>query len=173
MIVTYGFDVRNVLTYDARPMSGSLRAWYSLHDLELLANRGVTLSGELDIDTLTRLKSLLHSGVGSVRATLRFRQRGDGWLAVELDYQGSVHLVCQRCLEPFRHEVKETVNVVAADGDSLPVETPAGYEPFELEEGRLQPAQLIEDELIVAIPLVPKHARVEDCGSLARVSREL
>ena len=149
-------------------MSGSLRAWYSLRDLESLADRGVTLSGELNIDTLTRLKSLLPSGVGSVRATLRFRQRGDGWLAVELDYQGSMQLVCQRCLEPFRHEVKETVNVVAADGDSLPVETPAGYEPFELEEGRLQPAQLIEDELIVAIPLVPKHARVEDCGSLAR-----
>ena len=55
-----------------------------------------------------------------------------------------------------------------ADGDSLPATVPAGFEPFELEGGRLQPAQLIEDELIVAIPLVPKHARVEDCGSLAR-----
>ena len=44
---------------------------------------------------------------------------------------------------------------------------PAGYEPIELDEGRLSPAVLIEDELIVAIPLVPKHARPEDCGSLA------
>ena len=50
----------------------------------------------------------------------------------------------------------------------MPATAPEGFEPFELEEGRLQPAQLIEDELIVAIPLVPKHARVEDCGSLAR-----
>jgi uncharacterized protein len=154
-------------------MSGSLRAWYSLRDLESLAVRGVTLSGELEIDTLTRLKSLLHSGVGSVRATLRFRQRGDGWLAVELDYQGSVHLMCQRCLEPFRHELAETVNVVVVDGDSVPLAAPTGYESFELEGGRLQPAQLIEDELIVAIPLVPKHARVEDCGSLARAIAEL
>ena len=149
-------------------MSGSLRAWYSLRDLESLADREVTLSGELDIDELTRLKSLLHSGVGSVRATLRFRQRGDGWFAVELDYEGSMQLVCQRCLEPFRHELAERVNVVVADSESSALTAPAGYEPFELEEGRLQPAQLIEDELIVAIPLVPKHARVEDCGSLAR-----
>jgi uncharacterized protein len=166
--VTYGFDVRNLLTYDARPMSGSLRAWYSLRDLESLANREVTLSGELKIDNLTRLKGLLHSGVGSVRATLCFRQRGDGWLAVELDYEASVDLVCQRCLEPFRHELADTVNVVLADEDSVPLAVPAGYEPFELEEGRLQPAQLIEDELIVAVPLVPKHGRVEDCGRLAR-----
>jgi uncharacterized metal-binding protein YceD (DUF177 family) len=60
------------------------------------------------------------------------------------------------------------VNVVIADSDSLPATVPTGFEPFEVEEGRFQPAQLIEDELIVAIPLVPKHARVEDCGSLAR-----
>ena len=149
-------------------MSGSLHAWYSLRDLESLANRGVTLSGELDIDKLTRLRGLLHSDAGSVRATLRFRQRGDGWLESEVDYRAPVELVCQRCLEPFQQELAERVNVVLADGDSLPAVVPEGFEPFELEDGRLQPAQLIEDELIVAIPLVPKHARIEDCGSLAR-----
>ena len=149
-------------------MSGSLHAWYSLGDLESLANRGVTLSGELDIGTLTRLKGLLHSDSGSVSATLRFRQRGDGWLGSELEFKADVELVCQRCLEPFRQELVESVNVVLADSDSLPETVPTGFEPFEVEEGRFQPAQLIEDELIVAVPLVPKHARVEDCGSLAR-----
>jgi len=149
-------------------MSGSLHAWYSLRDLESLAARGVTLSGELEVGTLTRLKSLLQSDAGSVRATLRFRQRGDGWVGAELEFETAVELMCQRCLEPFRHELDESVNVVIADGDSLPETVPTGFEPFELEDGRLQPAQLIEDELIVAIPLVPKHARVEDCGSLAR-----
>lgn len=149
-------------------MSGSLHAWYSLRDLESLADRGVTLSGELDIGQLTRLKGLLHSDSGSVRATLRLRQRGDGWLASELEYRADVELVCQRCLEPFRQELEDKVNVVLADSDSLPTTVPTGFEPFELEDGRLQPVQLIEDEVIVAIPLVPKHARVEDCGSLAR-----
>lgn len=149
-------------------MSGSLHAWYSLRDLESLADRDGVLSGELDIGQLTRLVSLLHSDAGSVRATLRFRQRGDGWLGLTLDYQAAVELMCQRCLEPFRHELAESVNVVVADAESMPATAPVGFEPFELEGGRLQPAQLIEDELIVAIPLVPKHARVEDCGSLAR-----
>jgi uncharacterized protein len=149
-------------------MSGSLHSWYSLRDLESLANRGVTLSGELTIGTLTRLKSSLHSDVGSVSATLRFRQRDDGWLGAELALKATVELVCQRCLEPFRHELAETANVVLADAASLPAAVPAGFEPFELEDGRLQPAELVEDELIVAMPLVPKHGRVEDCGSVAR-----
>ena len=149
-------------------MSGSLHAWYSLRDLESLADRGVTLSGELNIGQLTRLRGLLHSDSGSVRATLRFRQRGDGWLASEVEYRADVELICQRCLEPFRQALEDKVNVVIADSDSLPTTAPTGFEPFELEGGRLQPVQLIEDEVIVAIPLVPKHARVEDCGSLAR-----
>ena len=164
--VTCGFDVGNRLTYHARPMSGSLHAWYSLRDLESLANRGVTLGGELAINELTRVIDLLHSAVGSVRAALKFRQRRDGWIAVELDLKASVELVCQRCLEPFRHDLAERVDVVVAG--ALRAAVPDGFEPFELEEGRLQPARLIEDELIVAIPLVPKHAREEDCGSLAR-----
>jgi uncharacterized protein len=154
-------------------MSGSLHAWYSLRDLESLADRDVALNGELALGKLTRLVSLLHSDVGSVRATLRFRQRRDGWLAIALDYQAAVQLVCQRCLEPYTHELADSVNVVAADREAMPENTPTGFEPFELEEGRLQPVQLIEDELIVAMPLVPKHARVEDCGRLARESREL
>jgi uncharacterized protein len=149
-------------------MSGSLRAWYSLRDLESLADRGVTLHGELDIGALTRLKGLLSSDAGSVSATLGFAQRRDGWLGVGLDYRGVVELVCQRCLEPFRHELAGHVDVVVADVAALPAVTPEGFEPFELADGRFQPAELIEDELIVAIPLVPKHARVEDCGSLAR-----
>ena len=153
-------------------MSGSLHAAYSLRDLESLANREVTLRGELALNELTRLLEVLHSAVGSVRAALRFRQRRDGWIAVELDLQASVELVCQRCLEPFRHELAERVDVVLADAATLPATVPEGFEAFELEEGRLRPAQLIEDELIVAVPLVPKHARLEDCGSLARYSAE-
>jgi uncharacterized protein len=149
-------------------MSGSLHAWYSLRDLESLAAREITLQGELDLSKLTRLVSLLHSDVGSVRASLCFRQRRDGWVGMELDYQAAVHLVCQRCLEPFRHDMADRVNVVLADAAQVPSAVPEGCEPFELEEGRLQPEQAIEDELIVAIPLVAKHARIEDCGGLAR-----
>jgi uncharacterized protein len=154
-------------------MSGSLHAWYSLRELESLAAREVTLAGDLDLRKLTRLVSLLHSDAGSVRASLCFRQRRGGWIGVELTYQAAVQLVCQRCLEPFREELTDRVDLVLADAASVPSAVPEGFEPFELEEGRLLPAQLIEDELIVAVPLVAKHARIEDCGGLARTLAKL
>jgi len=148
-------------------MSGSLHAWYSRRDLESLADREGVLSGELELSKLTRLVSMLNSDAGSVEASLRFSQRRDGWLEAELTYSASVELTCQRCLEPFRHELAGRVKVALADADSAAT-VPEGDEPFELTEGRLLPAELIEDELIVSMPLAPKHERLEDCGSLAR-----
>jgi uncharacterized protein len=148
-------------------MSGSLHAWYSLRDLESLAGRHGELRGELEIKKMPRLATLLQSAEGSVRAGLRFRQRGDGGLGLTLEFDTTVQLLCQRCLEPYSEHLANEVEVALVDEGLSERSLPEGFEPFELEDGRLLPARLIEDELIVAIPLVPKHARVEDCGSLA------
>jgi uncharacterized protein len=149
-------------------MSGSLHTWYSLHDLETLGVRRVVLSGEIELRRLSRLAGLLHSDAGSVRASLRVRQRRDDRLIVELEYAATLQLLCQRCLEPISHRVAERIDLAVIESTAASASVPAGCEPFELDDGRLLPVQLIEDELIVAIPLVPKHARIDDCGSLAR-----
>lgn len=148
-------------------MSGSLHAWYSLRDLEALGQRHATLDGEIELSKLNRLAGLLHDSSGSVKASLRAQQRGEGWLALQLQYDATVQLLCQRCLEPLAEHLTGQVEIAVVESEGAAV--PEGYEPVELERGRLKPAELIEDELIVALPLVPKHARVADCGSLARV----
>lgn len=149
-------------------MSGSLHAWYGPRDLAALAGREAALSGKLDLSKLARLVSLLRSDDGAVEATLRFRQRRDGWLAIALDYRATVELTCQRCLEPFRRELGEHVDLVVAGEGASPAIVPEGYEQYELTRGRLNPGELVEDELIVGVPIVPKHERIEDCGGLAR-----
>ena len=147
-------------------MSGSLHAWYSLRDLESLGRQG-ELSGELRLEKLPRLAGLLQSAEGSVRASLRFRQRGDGRLAFTLEYETTVQLLCQRCLEPYGQHIANRVELVLVEEGAAEASLPQGHEPVELDAGRLLPAQVIEDEVIVSLPLVPKHGRVEDCGSLA------
>ncbi|MEO8464432.1 MAG: YceD family protein [Gammaproteobacteria bacterium] len=149
-------------------MSGSLHDWYSQRDLESLAERERVLSGELQLSKLTRLVGMLNSDAGSVRASLKFGQRRGGVREVELTYTATVEPKCQRCLEPFCYEFADRVNLVLVEAGSKLDAVPEGYEPFELSDGRLLPAELIEDELIVSMPLAPKHGRLEDCGSVAR-----
>jgi uncharacterized protein len=147
-------------------MSGSLHAWYSLRDLESLHTRHGELGGDLELAQLPRLAGLLQSADGSVRARLRFEQRGGG-IGLTLEYETTVQLTCQRCLEPYGEHIANRVELALVEQGADEASTPQGHEPVELDDGRLLPARLIEDELILSIPLVPKHARVQDCGSLA------
>ena len=152
-------------------MSGSLAAWYSLDDLGILAARQAALVGEIELRQMARLRDLLESTGGSVKAGLQLRQRHEGYVTAELSYQVELVLRCQRCLEPLRMAVDERVQlaITQPEGEAC---VPAEYEPVTLEGERLRPADLIEDELIIALPLVPKHAADEDCGvQLSRAPR--
>lgn len=149
-------------------MSGSLHTWYSLRDLEALGARQSVLSGELPLARFVRLVDLLRGDRGSVRATLSFRQHS-GWLGLTLRYETTVELTCQRCLEAIELPLGETVEIALVESEAVESHVPEGFEPVVVEGGRLNPAQLIEDELILGLPLVPKHAQLDDCGSLARL----
>ena len=59
-------------------MPHTLYAWYSPHELEALGQRKVQLNGEIGATQLTRLRESLYSDEGSVRASLKFGQQGEG-----------------------------------------------------------------------------------------------
>ena len=149
-------------------MPRSLYAWYSLNELEALGQREARLSGEIGLEQLKRLRELLHSDSGSVRASFRFGQQGVGYITVDLAYEISFELECQRCLEPMKENVSRCVSFVILESESMEAGAPAGYEPVTLSGDRFQPATLIEDELIVSLPLIPRHDRIENCGALAK-----
>ena len=138
-------------------MSGALHSWYSLPDLIALAERGAVIEGQIELKKLGRLGSLLHSSQGSAKVQLHFRKRHDDLVALELRLQASLELVCQRCLEPLVHELSEQVEFVLAQDENALTVLPQGLELIALNGDRWQPAALIEDELIVSLPLVPRH----------------
>jgi len=149
-------------------MSRALYVWYSLNELEALGRRQAQLNGEMELGGLTRLCELLESDKGTVRASLGFGQQGTGWTTVDLSYEGSLALVCQRCLESVTKKISGRVLLVILEDDSMVSSSPAGYEPIVLSGARFQPAETVEDELIVSLPLVARHSQVGECGSLAK-----
>lgn len=148
-------------------MPRSLLDWYSLYELEALGQREAQLSGEIDLKRLTRLREMLHTDDGSVRASFRFSQRSAGYTTIDLEYEATLTLTCQRCLEPVTEKASEHVSLVVIEDGLTEAGAPAGYDPIALTGGKLQPAAVVEDELIVSVPIVPRHTRVEECGVLA------
>lgn len=138
-------------------MSGSLHSWYSLPDLMSLAARGAVLEGTIELGSMPRLAELLNSESGSVRARLAFGKSHDDMLLMQLQCEAALELVCQRCLEPMVHEVSEQIDFAVADTEDSIAVLPQGTDLIALEGDRFQPATLIEDELIVSLPLIPRH----------------
>jgi uncharacterized protein len=138
-------------------MSGALHSWYSLPDLMSLAERGAVLEGTIELAKLARLKELLSSSEGSATARMRFRRNGGDLLLMELKCEAELELVCQRCLEAVTHKVCERVDFAVAENEVSLTVLPNGINLITLDGDRFQPSALIEDELIVSLPLVPKH----------------
>ena len=149
-------------------MPGSLHAWYSLYDLDTLAERKAVLRGDLELRQLTRLCEMLHSDQGSIEASLTFHRHNISSVTVDLAFETEIELVCQRCLEPMVRSVSEQVSLTLLEPESMNSEIAKEHEAVILSGGKLNPAALIEDEVIVSLPIIPRHVDINECGSIAR-----
>ena len=86
------------------------------------------------------------------------REVQTGRVLMTLDARADVSLACERCCETFDTtlQVHQTY-VVDGNGDDSELDS------VETVDGVLDAEALVEDELILAVPLVPKHEVREDC----------
>lgn len=154
-------------------MPGPLYAWYSLYDLDALADREAVLSGEIELRQLTRLREILHSDRGNIQASLKFHRQTNRSVTVDLRFEAVLELICQRCLEPVMRNVSERSSLTLLAPESMNSREAEEGEAVVLTEGRLNPAALIEDELIVSLPIIPRHAEIDECGSVAQAVQAL
>jgi len=146
------FDRVTRKSYHAAPMSqGGV-----IDGLEF-ARAGTTLAGVLELADFPRLSELSCS-VARIGYTVRGGVSAQGKPALHLDATGMVELVCQRCLEAVvvpvtvRSELElaesqEAIDVTDDDVDRV------------LAGRSMAVAALVEDEVILALPMVPKHAQ--------------
>ncbi len=117
--------------------------------------------GRLPLSAMARLADLLADPEGEARFALEFGHDALKTPFAELQVDAELPLVCQRSLERFLQPVSLTQRyalVRAAEGDDEDVEAalPPGCEALMVaDDGLVRPAELVEDELILAVPLVP------------------
>lgn len=132
---------------------------------ELAAGRR-TLAGTADAAGLApRLAEALarKEPAGTVDYELSFAPGPGGAVAVTGRLEARLEATCQRCLRPFMLTLEVPVEVLlGADGSSRGgnEETGSGWEAT---DKAVSLGELIEEELLLALPFLPRHPR-PDCA---------
>jgi uncharacterized protein len=125
------------------------------------ASAGATKQGVWPLRNFPRLRDMLARDAGEVRYEINGVRDERGRAALRLQVSGTLELRCQRCLEPMPFEVQtdETL-VLAATLDEIHAEPADAQAPDRLVAGKeMALRELIEDELILAVPYAPRHER--------------
>jgi uncharacterized protein len=130
------------------------------------ASAGANLQGVWPIGDFPRLRDMLAAHDGEVVYALDGVRDARGRPALRLSVRGTLELRCQRCLEGLPFEVSsEELLVLAGTQAEIDAEPADVHSPDRVVAGKEMPVRdLVEDELILALPYAPRH---ESCAPRA------
>ncbi len=142
-----------VPTYHTRPMS---QDWSRRRDIDLLADEQAHIDFVIPLAELPRLRPQLAHADGSASGYVSF-ERVQGVPVAEVTVSARVMLACQRCLAPVEYLLRSGDRVAMVADDSEAGRAPAGLETTLAPDHRISARDLAEEELLLALPLVPLH----------------
>lgn len=122
-----------------------------------LADAGRTLTGRIALAEMERLSTLLLDSRGEAQAEFTFGVDHEGIRYMRGHITAEVTMQCQRCLGPLPLAI-EAEMTLAMVSEREPRELPSYYEPLPVGSEPVFLQDIIEDELILSLPIVPKHA---------------
>jgi uncharacterized protein len=127
----------------------------------LARERGV-LEGSVDAATLSRVADSVRNEAAPIAWRIEGTQDALGRPALTVALDGDVELECQRCLGPQAWPVHtRTLLVLARDDADLARLDADSDDEVVVAAAPLDPKQLIEDELVLALPYAPRHTEGE------------
>jgi uncharacterized protein len=135
-------------------------------DAVRLAADGASLERRLPLAGFPRLADSLVASEGDAVVKLTFVEVARGVPGGDLEVSATLALRCQRCLEAVAVPVRSAGRVGFVAGEDDAVRMPEDVEAVTCDPRALDLRALVEDELLLSLPLVPRHEG-EDCGSRA------
>jgi uncharacterized protein len=126
--------------------------------------------GGADVDfaiPLAELRGVRPDGAevgGQVSGRAHFA-REQGIAVAELSMTGTAQLRCQRCMQPIELALDAQVRIGLASTEAA-IEAgrmPADLEPMLAPGGRISIGELITEELLLSLPIVPLHGQGAQC----------
>jgi uncharacterized protein len=121
-----------------------------------------SFQGRLPLAAMGRLRGSLADRDGEVAYDIEFGKDEIGVAHLRVRADATLPLTCQRTLEVFGLPVHVDATLGLITREEEEAALPSNYEPLLTADGQIKLADVIEDELILALPVVPLKPGVED-----------
>lgn len=134
-------------------------------DIKAFSKNGEHYRGRLTLSTMKRLSDFLANSNGFVQVSLFCGYDLRGLVFVKIKIETQVQFICQRCLQLFTMpmEIKSCLSPITHDNETKCL--PDAYEPVMVQDDCIEVKNMVEDELIINLPSIPKHKQ-NDCKIL-------
>jgi uncharacterized protein len=147
-----------------------MTAQHIINSLEF-ARKSLEIRDTIAHSDLQRAKDLLTQGSETLNWRLSGEISADKKARLYLTLTGNVGVPCQRCLGPMivGLNVKSEFILVKDESEIPPEEVDVEDHDYLVAEAEMNVFQLVEDEILLALPYAPKH-EIKDCAVKAEVS---
>ena len=143
-----------------------MTSWSQPLEVDRLADRGADIDFAVPLAELSGLRELRAGLAGSVRGRVHFGREEDLPVA-DLQFSGAVSLQCQRCLQPMEQPVAVDSRIALVGSEAQAGRVPPEREPVLAPGGRISIGELLTEELLLLLPIVPLHEDLERCSGEA------
>ena len=116
------------------------------------------ISGSISLANLANLKGILNNDNGRLWVNLRFFQNKSGRRIITGKLRADLQVLCQRCLQPLELDIEDDINLAVVERESDSKGLEAIYDPWVCKEHKLSLADLVGEQLILALPIVSLHS---------------
>ncbi|UTA46346.1 YceD family protein [Simiduia sp. 21SJ11W-1] len=126
-------------------------------DPRKFAQKGISLSGRIPLKALSRLHDAVQGGAEEIDVHLNFGVDEQGAKTLKGNADARVSVVCQRCLQPTQLDLHANIALAVVWTEAQAQNLSKDLEPWILDEGPADLYDAVEEELLLALPMVAYH----------------
>ncbi len=123
-------------------------------------------SGHVAVTDLPRLAKVVLGAKCDIELQLEFARDREKRACIKGSVKVDLLLECQRCLSPMSFSVISQLNIALVRSAEEAERLPDNYDPLLLDEPRIRLLDIVEEELLLSLPQVPRHEIGECCSDI-------
>ncbi|HEV7608131.1 MAG TPA: YceD family protein [Steroidobacteraceae bacterium] len=137
--------------------------WSRRAPIDSLVGTEAAIDFTIPLAELPRVSHELSAVDGAASGHVRF-SRQVGQAVADLDVSAAPEVVCQRCMQAMRWPIKVKSRIALVSDYAAADRVPEGLEVFLVEAESVSVRDLVDEEILLALPNVARHEEGSECA---------